>query len=95
VRGLKAPAHARKAHHDPRRGVVGRERFGEVADVAGEGESMTTWKAPTGFAASHCMNCKAGWTRSKEDSALIICLLDRQPIPPNLTACDRYEAKDE
>ena len=67
----------------------------EINNNETRGGTMTTWKAPTGFAASHCMNCKAGWIRTKEEGALIICLLDRQPIPSNLTTCSRYEAKDE
>jgi hypothetical protein len=50
------------------------------------------WQKPKGFAASHCMRCKAGWTRSgKGGSALTVCLLDREPVLLDMTDCDRYE----
>jgi hypothetical protein len=54
------------------------------------------WHKPTGFGASHCMNCKAGWTRTgQEGGALTVCLLDREPVLIDMTDCDRYEPKDE
>jgi hypothetical protein len=54
------------------------------------------WKKPTGYGASHCMNCQAGWTRTGTGSgALTVCLLDREPIMTDMTDCDRYEPKDE
>jgi hypothetical protein len=54
----------------------------------------TLWKKPSGFGASHCMKCKAGWTRDGErGSALTVCLLDREPIMAEMTGCDRYEPK--
>jgi hypothetical protein len=51
------------------------------------------WRKPTGFAASHCVQCKAGWTRSGKDGArLVVCLLDREPVLLDMVDCDRYEA---
>jgi hypothetical protein len=50
---------------------------------------------PTGYAASHCRNCSAGWTRvGTEGGVLTICLLDREPVLTGMTSCDRYEAKE-
>ena len=54
------------------------------------------WRKPTGYAASHCMNCKAGWTRmGKDGSALTVCLLDREPILQEMTDCDRHEPRED
>jgi hypothetical protein len=50
---------------------------------------------PTGFAASHCQNCAMGWTRTGQDGALTICLLDREPVLSEMTSCDRYEPREE
>ncbi len=48
------------------------------------------------FARTHCMRCAAGWTRSREDGTkIIVCLLDREPVLPTMTNCDRYELRDE
>ena len=53
------------------------------------------WRKPTGYGASHCMNCEAGWTRTgKDGAALTVCLLDREPIL-EITDCDRYEPKKD
>jgi len=50
---------------------------------------------PTDYAASHCRQCVAGWTRTRErDGAELVCLLDRQPIPTGITNCDLYEPRD-
>jgi hypothetical protein len=54
------------------------------------------WKTPTGFGATHCKNCKAGWTRTgKEGAALTVCLLDREPILQEMTDCDRFEPRED
>jgi len=54
-----------------------------------------SWQTPTGYAASHCRNCAAGWTRTgKEGGVLTVCLLDREPVLADMTGCDRYEKKD-
>ncbi len=54
------------------------------------------WRKAEGFAASHCRNCAAGWTRTGKDGGqLTICLLDREPVLSEMTACDRFEPKQE
>ena len=53
------------------------------------------WTTPTGFAATHCRNCAMGWTRSGKEGALTMCLLDREPVLSEMTACDRFEKKEE
>ena len=54
------------------------------------------WQKPTGYGASHCMQCKFGWTRKGTDgAALTVCLLDREPILTDMTDCDRYEPKKD
>ena len=54
------------------------------------------WKTPTGFGLTHCMGCKAGWTRRGADgAALTVCLLDREPILTEMTDCDRYKEREE
>lgn len=51
------------------------------------------WRTPKGYAASHCMNCKAGWVRTgPENALLIVCLLDREPVLADMTNCNRFEA---
>lgn len=51
---------------------------------------------PSAFAEKHCMDCAAGWTRTRKDGGLlIVCLLDREPVLADMIACDRYEPKDE
>ncbi len=52
------------------------------------------WQTPSGFAASHCMNCEAGWTRTGADGGVLtVCLLDREPVLVAMTDCDRFEPK--
>jgi len=42
------------------------------------------------------MRCKAGWTRTgKDDTALTVCLLDREPIMADMMDCDRFEPRDD
>ena len=55
------------------------------------------WKSePTDFATTHCMKCEAGFTRKGTDGGRVtICLIDREPVFPNMTDCDRYEPKEE
>jgi hypothetical protein len=53
------------------------------------------WQKPTGFAASHCRRCDAGWTRTgAEGGELTTCLLDREPVLADMTGCDRFEPKE-
>ena len=59
-------------------------------------EPKVIWSTPKGYAASHCMNCKAGWTRTgTTGGVLTVCLLDREPVLVDMTDCDRFEPKDE
>jgi hypothetical protein len=52
--------------------------------------------APQGYAATHCRNCKAGWTRiGEKGGALTICLLDREKVMAGIVDCDRYELRDQ
>jgi hypothetical protein len=54
------------------------------------------WKTPTGFGATHCMNCSWGWTRTGKDGAkLTICLLDKEPVLDEMTDCDQYKERPE
>ena len=44
-------------------------------------QPQTLWRTPKGYAATHCMQCKAGWTRTDAAGAVItVCLLDREPV---------------
>jgi len=46
------------------------------------------------FAMTHCTTCKAGWTRwTKEGGVIVVCLLDREPVWPDMTDCNRYELR--
>jgi len=51
------------------------------------------WNAPaTDFAETHYVNCAPGWTRSDEGGVrVVVCLLDREPVLPALTGCDRFK----
>ena len=49
------------------------------------------WKTPQGYAATHCMNCQAGWTRSGVDGSITVCLLDHEPVLDGMIDCSRYE----
>ena len=54
------------------------------------------WRKPAGYAASHCMQCKAGWTRTgPEQSVLTVCLLDREPVLTDMTDCNKFEPTQE
>ena len=54
------------------------------------------WKTPDGYAATHCTQCKLGWTRTgTSGGALTVCLLDRQPVLNGMTNCDHYEPTKE
>jgi hypothetical protein len=57
---------------------------------------QTLWKTPEGYAATHCTQCKAGWTRTgSQGGSLTICLLDREPVLSGMVSCDRYEPREE
>jgi hypothetical protein len=52
--------------------------------------------AATDYATTHCMRCEAGWTRQGPDSlGVVVCLLDREPVLPNMTYCDRFTLREE
>ncbi len=57
--------------------------------------SPLAWRTAEGFAETHCVNCKAGWTRKGEKGDLTVCLLDREPVLPGMTDCDRYEPRSK
>ena len=47
------------------------------------------------FVMDHCTTCAAGWTRNgSKGEQVIYCLLDREPVWPDMAACDRYELKE-
>ena len=47
------------------------------------------------YAATHCANCAAGWTRrGTNGGVIIVCLLDRKAVWAQIADCDRYEPKD-
>ena len=52
------------------------------------------WQTPTGYAATHCMNCEAGWVRAGKEGAVVMCLLDREPVLADMTSCNRFEPKE-
>lgn len=47
------------------------------------------------FITTHCTTCAAGWTRVRPDGeAVIVCLLDREPVITDMADCDRYEPRE-
>jgi hypothetical protein len=47
------------------------------------------------YVKTHCGTCAAGWMRSGEEMGTIYaCLLDREPVPPKMELCDRYEVRE-
>jgi hypothetical protein len=62
-----------------------------------ESEAAAEQSPPTisDFAETHCRTCAAGWTRQGTNGGLIIvCLLDRKPVWPQISDCDRYEPRE-
>jgi hypothetical protein len=53
------------------------------------------WKTAEGFAAEYCTKCKTGWTRTGENGALTVCLLDREPVLAGMINCDHYEPREQ
>lgn len=50
----------------------------------------------SGFAMTHCAICAAGWTRRGRDGGVIVvCLLDRETVWPDMEDCDRYERRED
>ena len=57
------------------------------------GQSLTKF---SNYVVTHCMTCAAGWTRTGEKGEVaIFCLLNREPVWPQLAHCDRFEAREE
>ena len=54
------------------------------------------WKKPQGFGLSHCMNCALSWTRDGDNgAALVICLLDHEPVLDAMKGCSRFEEQPD
>jgi len=48
------------------------------------------------YVKTHCTTCAAGWIRTGERGEVIYtCLLDREPVWPQMVNCDRYERREE
>ena len=60
-------------------------------------EPKIIWSTPKGYAASHCLNCKAGWTRTGPGGGVLtVCLLDREPVlAADMTDCNKFKAIEE
>jgi hypothetical protein len=64
-----------------------------MSSTAQHGKSS---EAISDFVKTHCATCAAGWTRTGKDGAKVyVCLLDREPVWPQLTDCDRYERRED
>jgi len=49
--------------------------------------------APRPFYETHCMKCQAGWvTATTENPLVVVCLLNREPVPEDITSCNKFEA---
>ncbi len=47
------------------------------------------------YVKTHCATCAAGWTRTGKDGEKVyFCLLDREPVWPQMMDCDRYEQRE-
>jgi len=47
------------------------------------------------FAREKCSQCAAGWVRKVSGRTLIYCIIDREPVPPEIEACNRWEGVEE
>jgi hypothetical protein len=46
------------------------------------------------YVRTHCPNCIYGWMRTNpEGDQLLVCVLDRETVYPNLEDCSRYELR--
>ncbi len=58
-------------------------------------QNKPSYETPTGYVASHCLRCEAGWVRTgKEGGKLTVCLVDREIPPEGLTDCNKFEARE-
>ena len=59
-------------------------------------EPKILWRKPKGYAASHCLRCKAGWTRTGPAGGLLtVCLLDREQVLADMTDCNKFQGIEE
>jgi hypothetical protein len=73
----EAPHNWCKQHH----------QGGNMSPVQG-----TPYEEFSRYVMTHCTTCAAGWIRNGEFGRLsIVCLLDREPVWADMTACDRFE----
>jgi hypothetical protein len=64
-----------------------------MTGAAGRGRLSATFSP---YVKTHCGTCAAGWTRTgKGGEKLYVCLLDRETVWPEMTDCDRYEARED
>ena len=48
------------------------------------------------YVKTHCGTCAAGWTRTGEQGQKsYVCLLDKEPVWPQMMECDRYEKRED
>lgn len=48
------------------------------------------------YVVTRCTTCEAGWTRKDGDGKMVVvCLLDREPVWPEMVACDRFTPRSE
>ena len=48
------------------------------------------------YVKTHCATCAAGWTRTgPKGEKTYVCLLNREPVWPQMVECDRYELRDD
>ena len=58
-------------------------------------QQKPSWGTPTGYVASHCTQCKAGWVRTgKEGGKLTVCLVDREPVLADMTDCNKFQPRE-
>ncbi len=61
--------------------------------MAGHKGRAPQWMNPDKFARDYCARCEFGWNRTGAEGALMVCLLDREPVLQGMTDCDRFEAR--
>ena len=47
------------------------------------------------FRETHCMKCQAGFVRKITDRpTMLICLIDREPVPTHIESCNKFKGVD-
>jgi len=47
---------------------------------------------PGSFPETHCMKCQGGFLQTMTDGQItLLCLVNRQPVPPKLARCNKFE----